>query len=170
MSTPADVHDFDQVFRAQVQYVGRTLRYLGVDPAHLEDACQEVFVVVHRRFDAYKPGGSLRAWIRQICVGVARNHRRTLRRRREDASDYPPETVVPPNQQRDLELGDLRDRLLIVLEELPPEQRDVFVLYEIEQLTMSEVAEALSCPLQTAYSRLNAAREKVRARVQGGLR
>ncbi len=59
--------------------------------------------------------------------------------------------------------------LLAVLEELPAEQREVFVLYEIEQLTMPEVAEALSCPLQTAYFRLNTAREKVRARVQGGL-
>jgi RNA polymerase sigma-70 factor (ECF subfamily) len=169
MSPLADAHDFDQVFRAHVHYAGRTLRHLGVDQAHLEDACQEVFVVVHRRLDACQPGGSLRAWIWQICVGVARNHRRTIRRRREDASDHPPETVVPPNQQRDLELRDLREMLLAILEELPPEQRDVFVLYEIEQLTMSEVAEALSCPLQTAYSRLNAAREKVRARVQGGL-
>jgi RNA polymerase sigma-70 factor (ECF subfamily) len=169
MSTPTGAHDFDQVFRAEVRYVGRTLRYLGVDQAHLEDACQEVFVVVHRRLDVCQPGGSLRAWIRQICVRVARNRRRTIRRRREDASDNPPETVVPPNQQRDLELRDLRDRLLAVLEELPAEQRDVFVLYEIEQLTMREVAEALSCPLQTAYSRHNAARDKVRARVQGGL-
>ena len=169
MSTPADAHDFDGVFRAQVHYVGRTLRYLGVDQAHLEDACQEVFVVVHRRLNASKPGGSLQAWIRQICVGVARNRRRTIRRRREDASDDPPETVIPPNQQRDLELRDLREMLLAVLEELPAEQRDVFVLYEIEELTMREVAEALSCPLQTAYSRLNAARERVRARVQGGL-
>src|SRR5579859_5825142 len=117
MSTLADAHDFDQIFRAHVHYVGRTLRYLGVDPAHLEDACQEVFVVVHRRLDACQPGGSLRAWIRQICVLVARNRRRTIRRRREDATDEPPETVVPPNQQRDLELRDLREMLLAVLEE-----------------------------------------------------
>jgi RNA polymerase sigma-70 factor (ECF subfamily) len=165
-----DAADFDELFRAQVQYVGRTLRYLGVDQAHLEDACQEVFVVVHRRLKEYKPGGLQRAWIRQICVGVARNRRRTLRRRREDASgEDPPGTVVAPNQERDLELRHLRDRLLAILEELPVEQRDVFVLYEIEQLTMSEVAEALSCPLQTAYSRLNAARARVRARVQGGI-
>jgi RNA polymerase sigma-70 factor (ECF subfamily) len=169
MSTPADAHDFDQVFRAHVHYVGRTLRCLGVDQAHIEDACQEVFVVVHRRLNVCRPGESLRAWIRQICVGVARNRRRTIRRRREDASDDPPEMVIPPNQQRDLELRDLREMLLAVLEELPAEQREVFVLYEIEQLTMTEVAEALSCPLQTAYFRLNTAREKVRARLQGGL-
>lgn len=169
MPAPAEAHDFDQVFREQAHYVGRTLRYLGVDPTHLEDACQEVFVVVHRRLNVCRPGEPLRAWIRQICVGVARNRRRTIRRRREDTSDNPPETVVPPNQQRDLELRDLREMLLAVLEELPAEQRDVFVLYEIEQLTMAEVAEALSCPLQTAYSRLKIARERVRARVQGEL-
>jgi RNA polymerase sigma-70 factor (ECF subfamily) len=164
-----DAADFDELFRAHVQYVGRTLRYLGVDEAHLEDACQEVFVVVHRRLKEYKPDGLDRAWLRQICVGVARNRRRTLRRRREDASGDPPGTVVPPNQERVLELRHLRDRLLAILEDLPVEQRDVFVLYEIEQLTMPEVAEALCCPLQTAYCRLNAARARVRARVQGGI-
>jgi RNA polymerase sigma-70 factor (ECF subfamily) len=168
MAPPADMPDFDGLFRAQIQYVGRTLRYLGVDQAHLEDACQEVFVVVHRRLVEYRPDASLRAWIRQICVGVARNRRRSIRRRREDAGGSPPEAVVPPHQQRDLELRHLRDRLLAILEELPAEQRDVFVLYEIEKLTMPEVAEALSCPLQTAYSRLNAARAKVRARAGGG--
>jgi RNA polymerase sigma-70 factor, ECF subfamily len=168
VAPPVDVPDFDELFRAQIQYVGRTLRYLGVDQAHLEDACQEVFVVVHRRLAEYRPDASLRAWIRQICVGVARNRRRSIRRRREDPGGSPAEAVVPPHQQRDLELRHLRDRLLAILEELPAEQRDVFVLYEVEQLTMPEVAEAVSCPLQTAYSRLNAARAKVRARAGGG--
>ena len=45
--------------------------------------------------------------------------------------------------------------------ELRPEQRDVFILYEIEQLTMPQVADLLSCKLQTAYSRYKAAKEQV---------
>jgi RNA polymerase sigma-70 factor (ECF subfamily) len=165
----ADPPAFDEVFRAHAQYVGRTLRYLGVGEAHLEDACQEVFVVVHRRLKDYREGGSLRAWVRQICLLVARNRRRTMRRRREEPQEELPEAVAPATQQRDLELRDLRKRLLQALEELPAEQRDVFVLYEIEQLTMAEVAQALSCPLQTAYSRLHAARARMRAKVEGGM-
>jgi RNA polymerase sigma factor (sigma-70 family) len=55
----------------------------------------------------------------------------------------------------------LRSRLLVLLDGLPDDQRSVFVLYEIEQLSMAEVASALSCPVQTAYSRLHAARERL---------
>jgi RNA polymerase sigma-70 factor (ECF subfamily) len=52
-----------------------------------------------------------------------------------------------------------------LLERLPPLQRQVFVLYEVEDMSMAEVAQALDCPLQTAYSRLHKARERVLAEV-----
>jgi RNA polymerase sigma-70 factor, ECF subfamily len=153
---------FEEVFRAEAPNVGRTLRYLGVREASLEDACQEVFIVVHRRLADFE-GGSLRAWIRQICVFVARNHRRTVLRRKEDPVDDAPEMVTPSTQQSDAERRQLRDRLLVLLDALPDDQRAVFVLYEVEQLGMVEVAAAVSCPLQTAYSRLHAARAKMKA-------
>jgi RNA polymerase sigma-70 factor (ECF subfamily) len=53
-----------------------------------------------------------------------------------------------------------------LLQALPVEQRDVFWLYEVEELPMSEIARALNCPLQTAYSRLHKARERILAAVQ----
>jgi RNA polymerase sigma-70 factor (ECF subfamily) len=166
MSAATEAPTFGELFESHARFVGRALRYLGVDEAHLADACQEVFVVVHRRLKTYRERGSPRAWIRQICVFVANNHRRSVRRSREEAgASTPVEGVSPPTQQQDLELRQQRSRLLAVLDELPPEQREVFVLYEIEQLTMSEITEALSCPAQTAYSRLHAARAKVRARI-----
>ena len=164
----ADAHDvpaFDAIFRSEVRYVGRTLRYLGVREGQLEDACQEVFIIVHRKLDDLKEHSSLRTWVRRICVFVAANQRRTHRRRREEMPSEPPEGVAPPNQPGDLEAQRMRSLLLDVLDELPREQREVFVLYEVEELTMREVAEALSCPLQTAYSRLHAARARVRSRI-----
>jgi RNA polymerase sigma-70 factor (ECF subfamily) len=160
---------FDAVFRAEAPHVGRTLRYLGVSEASLDDACQEVFLVVHRRLAEFSHG-SLRAWIRQICVFVAQNQRRALRRRREDATDDTPDVAAPPTQHGEVERRELRDRLLVLLDALPEEQRTVFVLYEVEQLGMAEVAEAVSCPLQTAYSRLHAARAKMKAGIEGDVR
>ena len=157
---------FDRLFQENIRYVGRTLRYLGVAEASVEDACQEVFVILHRRTKDYQEVGTLRAWVRQVCVLVAHNQRRTVRRRREDVRGDLPEPIALPEQQREVELGELRDHLRTVLDELPAQQRDVFVLFEIEGLTMVEVAATLSCPLQTAYSRLNSARARVRARVQ----
>jgi RNA polymerase sigma-70 factor (ECF subfamily) len=157
---------FDQIFRDEAAYVGRTLRYLGVREAHLEDACQEAFVVVHRQLGQLH-GGSARAWVRQICVRVASNHRRSLRRRPEDAVAEPPEVAVPATQHGEAEGRQARERLLGALDALSQEQRDVFVLYEIEQLTMLEIAEATGCPLQTAYSRLHAARARVQTAMKG---
>ncbi len=156
---------FDDIFRAEAAYVSRTVRYLGVNDADVEDATQEVFVVVHRRLNDFQ-GGSPRAWVRQICVLVANNHRRSRRRRLEDPSDVH-EAASPAVQHDDMERRRLRERLLALLDELPPDQRATFVLFEIEQLTMAETAEALGCPLQTAYSRLHAARAKMRTSMGG---
>lgn len=155
---------FEDVFRAEMGNVGRTLRYLGVREALLDDACQEVFLVVHRRLSDFKTG-SFRGWIRQICVNVARNQRRTTRRRREDVVEETPEVAAAATQDGDLEQCQLRERLLALLAELPEPQRVVFVLYELEELAMSEVAVAASCPLQTAYSRLHAARAAIKAQI-----
>ncbi len=160
---------FDDVFRAEAANVGRALRYLGVAEASLDDACQEVFLVVHRRLAEFT-GGSLRAWIRQICVNVARTQKRTVRRRREDVVDVPPEVSSPPTQHGAVERRQLREKLLTLLDELSEAQRTVFVLYEIEQLAMAEVALAAACPIQTAYSRLHAARAKIQARTGDALR
>ncbi len=166
LDEPADVTahgerlSFEQIFRQEAANVGRTLPYLGVGEAGLEDACQEVFVVVHRRIGQLEHGPA-RAWVRQICVHVASNHRRTVRRRREDAVADPPEVAVAPTQEGEIDRRASRDRLLGILDALPEDQRSVFVLYEIEQLDMPEIASALGCALQTAYSRLYAARAKV---------
>jgi RNA polymerase sigma-70 factor (ECF subfamily) len=157
---------FQEVFEREAPYVGRTLRYLGVVEPHVEDACQEVFVVVHRQLERFG-GGSLRAWVRQICVHVAQNHRRARRRRREDAVAEAPEVAVDAVQHREAEQRQLCRRLIDVLDTLPEEQRAAFVLFEIEQLSMNETALALGCPLQTAYSRLHAARAKVQAAMKG---
>jgi RNA polymerase sigma-70 factor, ECF subfamily len=157
---------FEQIFHDEAAYVGRTLRYLGVREVHLEDACQEAFVVVHRQRGQLR-GGSVRAWVRQICVLVASNHRRSLRRRPEDAVAEPPEVAVPATQHGEAERQQARQRLFSALDALPEEQRNVFVLYEIEQLTMPEIAGAIGCALQTAYSRLYAARTKVQTAMKG---
>jgi Sigma-70, region 4 len=87
-------------------------------------------------------------------------HRRTLFRRREQLTSEPSEgssSIV----WHSAEVAVHRERLERVLSTLPEEQANVFVLYELEELTMSEIATALGYPLQTAYSRLYAARKAV---------
>jgi len=157
--------EFERVFSEEAAYVGRTLRYLGVHEAHVEDVAQEVFLVVHRRLSELT-GGSIRAWVRQICVHSASNYRRSKKRRPEDAAAEP-DSAIPASQHDDAENAQVRRRLLAALSALPDDQRDVFVLFEIEGLTMSETAEATGCPLQTAYARLYSARSKLQEALKG---
>ena len=152
---------FEAVFRQHVTYVGRSLRYLGVAEGELEDACQEVFVVVSRRLPEFEGRAALTTWLYRICLRVAMAHRRKERGRREDPVANPPEQADATSPEDELERVLARDRLRAVLASLDEGQRAAFVLYEIEGLPMKQVADLLECPLQTAYSRLHAARARV---------
>lgn len=149
-----------EIFREHGAYVFRLLRRLGVPEADLDDATQEVFVSVHRALDRYEEQNRMRAWLSRICVREASRQRRrrppagTVEVDDLAAASAPgPEEVAEAKQAR----ADF-EHLLTVLDE---ERRAVFVLYEVEEMPMEEVARAVSCPLATAYSRLRSARKLV---------
>jgi RNA polymerase sigma-70 factor (ECF subfamily) len=162
-SQPAAVgKPFRQIFDEHAASVGRTLRYLGVPEADVADAAQKVFLVVHRRYREFEGRSSLSTWIREICVRVALGHRRHQRRRREDVMEDPPQRSIDAAQEQDVERRELRNLLTNLLRTLDDKQRAIIVLYDIEMLTMPEVAQVLGCPLQTAYTRRITALEKLR--------
>ncbi len=160
-----DVPAFADVFRSHAASTWRCLRRLGVTAADADDVCQEVFLVVHKKLSEYDGRAPLRAWIYGIAVRKASDYRRLARNRYETLAQAPGDERAAgapgPEQslehRRDLELLDR------AINELDGDKRNAFVLYEVEGLTLSEVAAAVSCPLQTLYSRLNAARRQVHA-------
>jgi RNA polymerase sigma-70 factor, ECF subfamily len=154
-----------EIFAEHHGFVWRALSHLGVDRAELEDALQEVFVVVHRRLDDYREQQKVRAWLYAISVRVARDFRRKRSRRREQLTASPPDSVRDASQLESFANRQALELAQRLLSALPEQQRAVFLLYEVEQLPMSEVAQALDCPLHTAYSRLKKARERVLALV-----
>ena len=162
---PGVVPPLAQIFREHAPFVWRGLRRLGVPECDVEDVCQEVFVVVHRKLGDFEGRSSLRTWIYGICARTASDYRRSGRVRREVVTDAPPDAPQEGGQHEALALKQARATLDRILDELDDDKRSVFVLYEIEELTMAEVAEAIGCPLQTAYSRLHAARKVVEAGV-----
>jgi RNA polymerase sigma-70 factor (ECF subfamily) len=156
-----DEREFRQLVVEHAPYVWRVLRSLGVTDADLPDVCQETFIVVHRQLAGFEGRSTLRTWIYGVAVRVASDYRSKAYRRRERASDTLPERSAAPGQQNEMErkqAWQLVDALLLEIDEEP---RRVFVLYEIEQLPMREIAAILGCPLSTAYSRLEAARSSV---------
>lgn len=149
------------VFRDHGAFVFRLLRRLGVPDADLDDATQDVFVIVHRSLDRYEERNQMRAWLYRICVREASR----LRRSRPPASTVDVDLLAEPARSPEAaaEAREARadfDRLLSVLDE---DRRTVFVLYEVEELPMEEVATVVGCPLATAYSRLRSARKLVLA-------
>jgi RNA polymerase sigma-70 factor (ECF subfamily) len=152
---------FRQIVDEYGVQVWRTLHYCGVHSADLQDLCQEVFLVIHRRIADFEGRSSLRTWIYQICVRVAAGHRRKARFRYEQVVAEPPDCAVLPTQGDALDDARMLDRLFVILNGLEQSKREVFVLYEMEEQSMSEIAEALDCPLRTAYSRLEAARQEI---------
>jgi RNA polymerase sigma-70 factor (ECF subfamily) len=160
---------FDEVFRQHTPYLWRALVGLGVRRSDADDLCQEVMLVVHRRL-AEIDGRALKSWLYGICLRVASDYRRSARIRREQASGALPEEPLPATQPDEVDARRAEARLLSVLDELDEEKRAAFVLFEIEGLTLREIAEAMACPLQTAYSRLQAARARVREAFSSELR
>ncbi len=158
--------DVASIFREYGSFVHRALRRLGVRPSDVDDACQEVFVVVHRRLDDFEQRSSLRAWVYGICVRVAAAQRRRRHVGREVVFDDVPEPIDPKTPAESLSVREARAVLDLILSNLDDEKRAAFVLYELEGLTIPEVAQALNCRRQTAYSRLSAARELVEAAVR----
>jgi RNA polymerase sigma-70 factor (ECF subfamily) len=154
---------FDELFETYATFVWRVLGRLGVPRSDVADVSQEVFLVVHRKLGDFEGRSSLKSWIYGICVRVAAAFRRKPFRKREHALDELTNESPEPGQDEQLERRRARARLMAALEALDEEKRSVFVLYELEELSMPEVAEALDCPLTTAYSRLHAARKSVRA-------
>ncbi|MGE0791477.1 MAG: RNA polymerase sigma factor [Sandaracinaceae bacterium] len=157
--------DTRALFEAHCDYVYRVVRYFGAAPGDVEDLVQEVFMTALRARDRFRGDASPRTWL----VGIARNHVRDYKKRAhrryeradEDADARPAEGGDP---ERSLELKQALAQLDRVLDGLGREQRLVFLLHDVEQLTMKEVTDGLGCPLQTGYTRLRAARRHVRER------
>jgi len=153
-ATRVEVPPFAVIYDSHVRFVWRVLGRLGVARADLEDVCQEVFLVVHRRLAEFEGRSTLRTWLYGIALRCASDYRRRHARR---APDEPPPELAVAQLQR-IDAREARVLLERLLDHLDADKREVFVLFELEELSMAEVVAIVGCPLQTGYSRLHAAR------------
>ena len=154
--------DFESFYRAHAAFVWRSMRRLGVAPADLEDSAQEVFIIAHRKLPEFEGRSTLKTWVFGICLRVASDWRKKTSARREaPMTEAPVRSTSGETATREIAMRQARQKLADALQRLDDDKRAVFVLYELEQVSMIEVAQAVGCPLQTAYSRLHAARSAV---------
>ena len=148
-----------------LDFVARVLRNAGTPDAEIDDEVQRTFITAARRLDDVRPGAE-KGFLFKIALNLAAHARRTLARRREVLAEEAPErneTFPTPEQLTDQKR--MRQLLDGVLDRMEESLRVVFVLYEFEEMNMSEIADVLEIPRGTVASRLRRARSELRERV-----
>ncbi|MEO7109783.1 MAG: sigma-70 family RNA polymerase sigma factor [Polyangiaceae bacterium] len=144
-------------------FVWRSLRRLGIADAAAEDATQKVLMVLSQRLSQIRPGTE-KGFLYSTALHVAQHERRSFARKKEDANDDAVSAAVSraPDPAEQLDAAQRRALLDEALDSLPIDFRAVFVLFEMEELTMIQISELLELPPGTIASRLRRARELFR--------
>jgi len=157
---------FDRVYEECFDFVWRTVRRLGIVDAGVDDVVQDVFLVVHRRLADFEGRSSIKSWVFAITVHAVRDARRSLRRKPAQLggtgrSSDELETVADGRTQGPydaLAQSEAVRRLHAILDAMTDERREVFVLAELEEMSVPDIADAVGANVNTVYSRLRAAR------------
>jgi len=154
------VPDFREIFETQFSYVWHVLKRLGVAERDLEDLAQQVFLQVHGQLPKFVATRPLRPWLFSFAYNAASNYRALALHRVElsivaaETEDTLPAADEQLITRQELELAEL------ALSRVALERRAVLLLHEVEGHSVPEIAESLSIPLNTAYSRLRLARQE----------
>ena len=163
---PDVVLDVTQLHDEYADFAWRSLQRLGVPANSLEDALQDVFVVVHRRLDSYDRTSKVSTWLFGICLRVASAHRKRAYLKHEtgplELGDTADEGIMADPEQNALR-REAERRLQQGLESMALERRAVFVMFEIEGMPTAAIAEILGIPKGTVHSRLHKARAEFTA-------
>ena len=151
---------FKRIYSQEIGYVWNCLRRLGVDDRDLEDKVHDVFVIFFRRFKDYDATRPIRPWLGGIATRVASDHRKMAYKKREVLKEQLETPGADPSPETSMRRSDDRRLVMRALDTLDFKHRTVFVLHDIEGHSMPEIADMVSSPLNTLYSRLRFAREK----------
>ncbi|MCW5833300.1 MAG: sigma-70 family RNA polymerase sigma factor [Labilithrix sp.] len=178
MQAPAYHARLRELADEHYEFVWRSLRRLGVRPPETDDAAQRVFLILAQKLSSIQPDKE-RSFVFGVVMRVASNVRRDLAtaRAREVAESESPESIAQgPTAESAVAQAEERATLDEILAGIPAERRAVFILFELEELTLTEIAELLGLPVGTAATRLRRARQefqasvaRLHARGQGGM-
>jgi RNA polymerase sigma-70 factor (ECF subfamily) len=173
-NAPADPR-ISQLVQREYPSVWRFLRRLGVPSGEVDDAAQRVFARVLAQADRIQVG-SERAYLMRAAFRAALEQQRAKKRWLSRTSALEVDETSSAWPEPDQSLAQREDLRLLdnALAQLPPDLRAVFTLSELEELSFSEIALALSLPRGTVASRVRRAKERfahaVRRLKSGGIR
>jgi RNA polymerase sigma-70 factor, ECF subfamily len=166
-ASPTPPHDFEAIYRDHYTPVWRFLMHLGVPRSDVADVTHNVFLIAHRKLGEFEQRSSLRTWLCGIAWRVGRDFMRSsavrLEVSAEDAFDV--DMAAPEDSAEALQQRQKLALAMGLLDALPADQREVFVLHELEQMTGPEIAALMGTPVNTVRSRLKRARDTFQRRL-----
>jgi RNA polymerase sigma-70 factor, ECF subfamily len=156
------LEDFESAAMPHLADLYRTAKFLAHDSSEVEDLVQETYLEAWKSFHRFEPGTNCRAWLFTILFHrIHHFRRRQLKSSRmepfENAADADNVMAAPPVPE------EIRDEdILMALEKLPPEFREVVVMADVQEFSYRETADALKIPLGTVMSRLSRGRKLLR--------
>ena len=154
---------FQQLYAQHAAFCWRALRHLGVPPAAIDDAVQELWVVVHRRHEEFEGRSELKSWLFGIAINVARNQRRS-QRRLDTARASQREVLEPHDDPSERERQrEAFDRVQSYLASLDEQRREIFVSCLLEGMSAAETASATGLTLHTVQNRVRALRRSFKS-------
>jgi len=158
-------------YREHAPFICRVVRRLIGDGPHVDDVLQETFVVAFRRLATFDERSTLRTWLYGIAVNLCRRHVRSRSRFRAFTDRLLGHAPAPPVNPDPIERNETARRIDAALAKLPFEQREVVILYELEQHSGAEIAALVGVPVATVWTRLHRGRASLkRSLAPGGTR
>jgi len=170
-----DTAAFEMLVRLHDQKVFRIARHIVQNHEDAEDVAQEVFLSAFRSLARFEGKSRLSTWLYRIAVNESLMKLRQRRRIHEvsvDQDDLLEPDAVPfeivdwsPNPEQLYSQSELREILAKALQKLSPTYRTVFLLRDVEGLSIDETAAVLELNVPAVQARLFRARLKLRARL-----
>ena len=140
-------------------FIWRLLARLNVASPEVDDAAQQVFMVLVSREGLTIKVGSERAFLYGVALRVAKEFRR---KKQSQLNHFVPDPEVLVDRSHDVEAvaerSQARQKLDRILEQMPDNLKEAFILFELEDMSVPQIAEMLAIPTGTVASRLRRAR------------
>ncbi|MFU8802366.1 MAG: RNA polymerase sigma factor [Bradymonadaceae bacterium] len=180
LAVGGDFRAFEEIVRRYQDKAYRLAWSLVKDDAEAQDVLQEAFLNIHRKLDTFQGDAKFSSWLYRVVVNAALMRLRKLRRRQEvgvddldlSASVEVTEEMTPGWRSRADEAAEnqeLREKIIDAIDQLEPKYQAVFLLKEVEGMSLEEIAEVLELSIPAVKTRLHRARLFLRATLESYL-
>jgi RNA polymerase sigma-70 factor (ECF subfamily) len=159
-------HALTELYRRHGRRVESVARHVVGPSDELEDIVQDVFIELHRSLHRFRGDARFTTWLHRVTVNVALQHLRKGKRKgwlRWLGLEQAPAAMTPraTNVDRQIEARETVRALYAALDGVAEKKRVAFTLYELEGMSLEEIASAVGTSVNTVKSRLHHARREV---------